>query len=189
MPTCGPSRAEPKRGSGAPHIAQRFAGRAHRGVQSPTQRRAGAHTATSGQPGSDELHELTRIRSGYQVLHRYFVVFFFSAVMHPKAPPERQHAAPDAPSSRGSAALRRTGFLRDSRDAAVIASTAQPRRGRRAEVRGSEREGRPRSHGAPRRTPPSHSPLKQRSRSLPRATVGSPSTSWKSAILRGSGGR
>lgn len=30
-----------------------------------------------------------------------------------------------------------------------------------------------------------HSPLKHSSRSLPRATVGSPSTSWKSAILRG----
>lgn len=32
---------------------------------------------------------------------------------------------------------------------------------------------------------PQHSPLKHSSRSLLRATVGSPSTSWKSAILRG----
>lgn len=85
MPTCGPSRAEPTRGSGAPHIAQRFAGRAHRGARSPTQRRAGAHTATSGQPGSDELHELTRIRSGCQVLHRYFVVFFFFSRYAPQS--------------------------------------------------------------------------------------------------------
>lgn len=67
-----------------------------------------------------------------------------------------------------------------------------PGGGRRAEFRGREREGRPRPHGALRPAgppPPPHSPLKQRSRSLSRATVGSPSTSWKSAILRGSGGR
>lgn len=36
----------------------------------------------------------------------------------------------------------------------------------------------------PSRSPP-HSPLKHSSRSLLRATVGSPSTSWKSAILKG----
>lgn len=40
----------------------------------------------------------------------------------------------------------------------------------------------------PARCPrPGRSPLKQSSRSLARATVGSPSTSWKSAILRRSG--
>lgn len=182
MPTCGPSRAEPKRGSGAPHTLSALpAGH----IAAPSRRTHGHLRAARQRRTARTDADSERLPSSAPL----FCWFFFLAVMHPKAPPERQHAAPDAPSSRGSAALRRTGFLRDSRDAAVIAGTAQPRRGRRAEVRGSEREGRPRSHGAPRRTPPSHSPLKQRSRSLPRATVGSPSTSWKSAILRGSGGR
>lgn len=184
MPNGEPSRAEPTRPSaGQRRSAERSALR--RPAISERPKRNAALSRGEAEP-SGRTHG--HLRAGPAPGGERHV-----AVMRPEAPPERQYADPDAPSSRGSAALRQTGFLRDSRDAVVIAGYGSAPAGAAAPKfgDGSGRGGRGHTErcAPPDPPPPPHSPLKQRSRSLSRATVGSPSTSWKSAILRGSGGR